>query len=84
MKRTVREEEDGEHLAPASSRAFAMVDHQLSHVFVADGDPQVAQRVAELFRKQPGIAEVLVGDDRARYGLDHPRSGDTAIGPVGR
>ena len=57
----VREADDGEHLDLQQSRAFALVDHQFSHVFVADGDPQLAARVAELFRGQPGIAEVLVG-----------------------
>ena len=57
----VREEPDGEHLDLERSQAFAMVDHQFSHVFVADGDQQLAARVAEVFRGQPGIAEVLVG-----------------------
>jgi hypothetical protein len=75
----VREEDDGEHLDLAASRAWALVDHQFSHVFVADTDPTVAPRVAELFRDEPGIAEVLVGDDLARYGLDHPRSGSVVL-----
>ena len=61
------------------SRAFALVDHQFSHVFVADGDEQLAERVAGLFRGQPGIAEVLVGAQRGRYGLDHPRSGEVVL-----
>ena len=46
-----------------ASRAWAMVDHQFSHVFVSGGDPRLAQRVAEVFRGQPGIAEVLLGED---------------------
>ena len=61
----VREADDGEQLDFERSRAFALVDHQFSHVFVADGDEQLADRVADLFRGQPGIAEVLVGT-RAR------------------
>ena len=76
---TVRQEDDGEHLDLAKSRAWAMVDHQFSHVFVADGDPDVASRVGDLFRATPGIAEVLVGDQLARYGLDHPRSGEVVL-----
>jgi predicted AlkP superfamily pyrophosphatase or phosphodiesterase len=75
----VREEADGEHLDLAASKAWAMVDHQFSHVFVADGDAAVAARVADLFRNRPGIAEVLVGDQRARYHLDHPRSGEVVL-----
>jgi predicted AlkP superfamily pyrophosphatase or phosphodiesterase len=75
----VREAEDGEHLDFERSRAFAMVDHQFSHVFVADGDEQLARRVADLFRGQPGIAEVLVGTQRGRYHLEHPRSGEVIL-----
>jgi len=76
---TIREEEGREVLDPAASRAWALADHQLSHVFVAGGDPDVARRVAELFRGQEGIAEVLVGDERGRYHLDHPRSGEVVL-----
>ena len=38
----VREADDGEYLDFQQSRAFALVDHQFSHVFVADGDEQLA------------------------------------------
>ena len=56
----VRESDDGEHLDFKRSRAFAMVDHQFSHVFVQAGRrPATAARVADLFRGQPGIAKVL-------------------------
>ncbi len=76
---TVREEDDGEHLDLAESRAWALADHQLAHVFTAGGDRQLARRVAELFHHQPGIAEVLIGDQRDRYHLNHPRSGDVVL-----
>jgi hypothetical protein len=46
---------------------------------VADGDEQLAKRVADLFRNQPGIAEVLIGSQRCRYGLEHPRSGEVIL-----
>ncbi|MHC4179865.1 MAG: alkaline phosphatase family protein [Planctomycetota bacterium] len=75
----VREEDDVEHLDLQRSRAWAMVDHQLAHVFVADGDQQLAHEVAETFRDQPGIAEVLIGDERDRYCLNHPRSGEVVL-----
>ena len=75
----VREADDGEHLDFEHSRAFALVDHQFSHVFVADGDEKLAARVADVFRGQPGIAEVLVGTQRGRYGLEHPRSGEVIL-----
>jgi len=74
----VREEQGGEQLDLDASRAWALVDHQVSHVFT-DGSLEVVRRVADLFRGQPGIAEVLVGDDLRRYGLDHPRSGEVVL-----
>jgi predicted AlkP superfamily pyrophosphatase or phosphodiesterase len=70
---------DGEQLDLVGSRAWALVDHQFSHVFVADGDQQVVRQVTALFRDQPGIAEVLSGDDLARFQLDHARSGEVVL-----
>jgi predicted AlkP superfamily pyrophosphatase or phosphodiesterase len=75
----VTETEDGELLDFAGSKAWALADHQLSHVFVQDSDPKVIKRVARLFAKHPGISEVLSGDDLAKYKLDHPRSGDVVL-----
>ncbi|MGA2060340.1 MAG: nucleotide pyrophosphatase/phosphodiesterase family protein [Thermoguttaceae bacterium] len=76
---TVREHEDGEHLDFAASRAFAMVDHQLAHIYVNDGGEETAEQAAKLFQGRQGIAEVLVGAQRSRYALDHPRSGDVIL-----
>jgi len=75
----VCEADDGEHLDLKRSQAFALVDHQFSHVFVADGDLHLATCVADLFRREKGFAEVLVGDARARYELMHPRSGEVIL-----
>lgn len=75
----VRRETDGEHLDLEQSRAWAMVDHQFSHVFVRDSDPAVADEVVRLFSECEGIAEVLRRQDLVRYHLDHPRSGDVVL-----
>ena len=75
----VIENADGETLDFAESRAFALADHQHSHVFVQDADPKTIKKVASLFKKQPGIAEVLTGEALAKYGLDHARSGDVVL-----
>jgi predicted AlkP superfamily pyrophosphatase or phosphodiesterase len=75
----VREENGAEEIDFAASRAWALADHQHSHVFVSGGDEQVARQVGELFRDRPGIAEVLVGVERHRYHVDHPRSGDVIL-----
>jgi predicted AlkP superfamily pyrophosphatase or phosphodiesterase len=75
----VRETDEGEVLDLAASRAWAMVDHQFAHVFVAGGDAGLAGKVADLFRGREGIAEVLVGHERAKYRLAHPRSGEVIL-----
>jgi predicted AlkP superfamily pyrophosphatase or phosphodiesterase len=71
--------EDGQHLDLLASDAWALVDHQFSHVFVRDRQPAVIRRVGDLFRGQPGIAEVLSGEGLTRYALDHERSGDVVL-----
>jgi predicted AlkP superfamily pyrophosphatase or phosphodiesterase len=76
---TVADGPEGEQLDIAASQAWALVDHQFSHVFVQGGDQELAERAASLFRGQPGVAEVLVGKDRARYELEHPRSGEVVL-----
>lgn len=62
-----------------TSSAFALCDHQMAHVFVPNKEDAVLRKVVELFEGQPGIEEVLVGDGIARYGLQHPRSGDVIL-----
>lgn len=75
----VKREEDGEHLDLESSRAWALVDHQFSHVFVKDRDASTIVEVNQLFAKTEGIAEILSGADRATCNLDHERSGDVVL-----
>ncbi len=73
----LREEAGREHLVPEQCRAWALVDHQLAHVFVRDAGDVSA--VAALFRSDPSVAEVLVGAERARRGIDHPRAGKIVL-----
>jgi predicted AlkP superfamily pyrophosphatase or phosphodiesterase len=68
---------EGEMLDFSHSRAWALVDHQFAHVFVAN--PADVERVAALFRGREGIAEVVVGKDRGKYDLDHQRSGEVIL-----
>ncbi len=75
----VREEDDGEHLDFARSQAWALVDHQFAHVFVKDADDEVVSRLKQLFYGTQGIAEVLAGDERAKYAMDHERSGEVIL-----
>lgn len=69
--------DDGEHLDLVTSRAWALVDHQFSHVFVRDSADM--GRVVDCFRGQPGVSEVLTRADQALYELDHARSGEVVV-----
>jgi predicted AlkP superfamily pyrophosphatase or phosphodiesterase len=64
----------GEQLDTFGSRAFAVCDHQLAHVYVAD--PTDWQRVRELLGGLPGVARSLAGEERAEIQLRHSRSGE--------
>jgi hypothetical protein len=75
----VQTTEAGEQLDFANSQAWALVDHQFSHVFVKDHNADVIERVVNLFATQAGLAEVLVGAERAKYLMDHERSGDAIL-----
>jgi predicted AlkP superfamily pyrophosphatase or phosphodiesterase len=70
----VREELGREQLDAGASLAFAVADHQIAHVYVAQ--PDLVPAVAECLRALPGVERVLDGDGKREYGLDHPRSGE--------
>jgi predicted AlkP superfamily pyrophosphatase or phosphodiesterase len=63
-----------EYLDLPQCRAFAVADHQIAHVHVAD--PADIPRVRALIERIDGVAEVLDAEGKARHGLDHPRSGE--------
>jgi predicted AlkP superfamily pyrophosphatase or phosphodiesterase len=67
----------GETLDTFGSRAFAVCDHQIAHVYVAQ--EQDVPAVRELFAVQEGIIRVLGGQERHELGLDHPRSGELVV-----
>ncbi|MEI6233154.1 MAG: nucleotide pyrophosphatase/phosphodiesterase family protein [Planctomycetota bacterium] len=58
----------------AASRAFAVADHQIAHVYVPDSSDLAAVKM--LLEKTPGIERVLDADGIRAAGLDHPRSGE--------
>jgi len=62
-----------------NSPAFALVDHQHSHVFVSHSDREIVDRVKDIFTGLEGIAEVIDRSGLAAYGLEHRRSGDVVL-----
>jgi predicted AlkP superfamily pyrophosphatase or phosphodiesterase len=79
LLRVLVDDQGREQLDFAGSAAWALVDHQFSHVFVRDAAPAIVKQVADLMRSEPGIEEILVGAELARYGLNHPRSGELVL-----
>jgi predicted AlkP superfamily pyrophosphatase or phosphodiesterase len=71
---TVREEDGAEMLDPAASRAFAVCDHQIAHVYLAE--PALKEPVARILREIEGVDDVLDEAGKRAHGLDHPRSGE--------
>jgi len=73
----IREELGREVLDAGASPAFAVVDHQVAHVYLRNpGDTALHRKVAELLRRTDGIDEVLDRDAQASRGVGHERSGD--------
>jgi predicted AlkP superfamily pyrophosphatase or phosphodiesterase len=64
----------GETLNAFGSRAFAVCDHQLAHVYV--NDPSDLPRVRDEIARLPGVGRVLAGAERAELVLNHARAGD--------
>lgn len=67
-------QDGGELLDPWTSRAFAVADHQIAHVYVRD--PADLSRVRAVLADLPGVDLVLDAEGKAAHGLDHPRSGE--------
>lgn len=70
----VREELGLEKLDAGGSEAFAVVDHQVAHVYVKR--PQRIAEVAALLRGLEGVETVAGDEEKRALGLDHPRSGE--------
>jgi hypothetical protein len=70
----VEDAPNGERLDPGTSRAFAVCDNQVAHVYVARSED--ISRVRSLLEATPGVQEVLDASGQARVGIAHPRSGE--------
>ncbi|MEL7009956.1 MAG: alkaline phosphatase family protein, partial [Cyanobacteria bacterium J06588_4] len=71
---TVREELGKEILIPGASKAFAVADHQIAHVYV--NDPSCMSQVWDILENTPGIDLVLDSGSKEQYHLNHDRSGE--------
>jgi predicted AlkP superfamily pyrophosphatase or phosphodiesterase len=73
----VREELGFEQLDPGASRAFAVADHQLAHVYVKN--PADLPAVRALCERLDGVEQVLDDAGKRSAGLAHERSGELVL-----
>lgn len=71
---TVRPGPFGEVLETFQSRAFAVADHQIAHVYIRRAED--CPTVKTLLGNTPGVGEVLDAAGKRAYGVDHARSGE--------
>jgi len=72
----VREVGGMEYLDVAASKAFAMVDHQVAHVYAQPGAVDAARAA---LAGSDGIEAVLGDAEKAELKIDHPRSGELVL-----
>ena len=74
---TVKEDFGREYLDCGASRAFALADHQVAHIYVAD--PKDVESVAACCRSVPGVGQVLDRSAQTDLGINHSRGGDLVV-----
>lgn len=74
---SVRKERWYELLDPGASKAFAVSDHQIAHIYCKDSSIQ--KQVVDLLKDVPGISLVLDKKAQKKYHIDHKRSGDIVV-----
>ncbi|MCH8042287.1 MAG: alkaline phosphatase family protein [Planctomycetes bacterium] len=66
-----------ETLDCGASRAFAVADHQVAHIYVQDNNDVAA--VAQLLRDTDGIQQVLDRAAQHEAGIDHANAGELVV-----
>lgn len=74
---SIRVERGLELLDTGASKAFAVADHQLAHVYL--NDKSVKETVRLALQETKGVEKVLEGEDLKKAGLNHERSGDFVV-----
>jgi predicted AlkP superfamily pyrophosphatase or phosphodiesterase len=66
-----------EMLDCGASKAFAIADHQVAHVYL--NDRSLESKVRALLEAEPGIEQVLDAKEQVAWGIQHRRSGDLIV-----
>ncbi|RFZ81150.1 alkaline phosphatase family protein [Mucilaginibacter terrenus] len=73
----IRVENGLELLDPGVSKAFAVADHQIAHIYI--NDPSVTDKVKGLIKSVKGVELVLDRAEQKKYNIDHERAGDLVV-----
>lgn len=66
-----------EYIELGDCKAFAMVDHQMAHVYLNQADPADVKKIVQKIHPQIEILET--DEDKNKYRINHPRSGDMIL-----
>ena len=73
---SIKDELGLEYLDCGGSRAFAISDHQIAHLYLNDDSPAFASQARTVLEGLDGVAQVFDRETRREAGLDHERAGD--------
>jgi predicted AlkP superfamily pyrophosphatase or phosphodiesterase len=73
---SIKDELGLEYLDCGGSKAFAITDHQVAHVYLTDQSPSFRNQVRSCLEEMEGVEKVLEGESKKELGLDHHRAGD--------
>ena len=68
-----------EHIDFEQSDAWALVDHQFSHIFLNSPSDTTIEKIKSVFEPLEGVDQVLCGEDRSMVGMNHERSGEVVL-----
>ena len=74
---SIRIERGLELLDPGASKAFAVADHQIAHIYL--NDVSVLKELKGLLEEVPGVEKVLSGQEIKNAHLEHARCGDLVV-----
>ncbi|MBO9573968.1 MAG: alkaline phosphatase family protein, partial [Chitinophagaceae bacterium] len=73
----IRVERGLELLDAGASKAFAVADHQVAHIYI--NDVSVTNKVRNIIEQVPGVELVLDREAQAQYHINHERAGDLVV-----
>ena len=74
---TIKKDLGLEYIDCGASKAFAIADHQMAHIYI--NDPDLKDAVKETLSTVDGVEHVLDDEEKKAYGIDHERSGDLIV-----